>query len=86
MCDLSTDHLETHKRELNKLYPGVDIHPRKVDAGEEKDVEKVVNEALEKYGRLDVFFANAGISVAPASVLDSSAEDFMDTMRINALS
>ncbi|KAF2164852.1 hypothetical protein M409DRAFT_24758 [Zasmidium cellare ATCC 36951] len=86
MCDLNTDHLETHKREINSLYPGVDIHPRQVDAGEEKGVEGVVNEALEKYGRLDIFFANAGISVNPKSVLDSSAEDFMDVMKINALS
>lgn len=85
MCDLNTDHLETHKREINKLYPGVDIHPRQVDAGEEKDVEGVVNEALEKYGRLDVFFANAGISVNPKSVLDSEADDFMNVMKINAL-
>lgn len=86
MCDLRTDHLETHKREINSLYPRVDIHPRQVDAGEEKDVERVVDEALEKYGRLDVFFANAGISVSPSSVLESSAEDFMNVMKINALS
>ncbi|KAK4618039.1 3-oxoacyl-[acyl-carrier-protein] reductase FabG [Fulvia fulva] len=86
ICDLNTDHLETHKREINKLYPGTEIHTKKVDAGEEKDVEGIVNDALEKYGRLDIFFANAGISVLPKSVLDSSAKDFMTTMRINALS
>jgi NAD(P)-dependent dehydrogenase (short-subunit alcohol dehydrogenase family) len=85
MCDLNTSHLETHKRELNSLYPSVDIHPRKVDAGEEADVESVVNEALEKYGRLDVFFANAGISITTERITEASADKFMKNMRTNAL-
>ena len=85
MCDYDTTHLEKHKREINSLYPGVDIHPRKVDAGNEADVEGVVNEALEKYGRLDIFFANAGISGSHTRVLEANAEDFMKVMRTNAL-
>lgn len=85
VCDYNTQHLETHKRELKSLYPDVDIHPRKVDAAEEADVENVVNEALEKYGRLDVFFANAGISITTERIVDGSAEKFMKTMRTNAL-
>ena len=85
ICDYNTQHLETHKRELNSLYPSVEIHPRKMDAGEEKDVEKVVNEALEKYGRLDVFFANAGISISAERVTEASAEKFMQVMRTNAM-
>lgn len=52
ICDLATDHLDKHKREIESKYPGVAIHPVKLDAGEEKDVEKVVNDALEEYGRL----------------------------------
>jgi len=43
-----------------------------------------VNEALDKYGRLDIFFANAGIS-ALKRILDGSAEDFMKVMKTNAL-
>lgn len=85
ICDLYTDHLETHKREINSLYPGVDILPRQVDAGLESDVEKVVNEALQIYGRLDILFANAGVSISYQGVLEGSAEDFMETMRINSL-
>lgn len=77
--------LDTHKREINALYPGVEVHPRQLDAGEEADIERVVNEVLEKYGRLDIFFANAGISITIKSVLDSSAEDFMKVMKTNAL-
>lgn len=85
LCDLRTDHLETHKREIESKYPGVAVHCQKVDAGDEKDVAGVVDAAIEKYGRLDVFFANAGISVTMSSVLEGSAEDFMEVMRINSL-
>lgn len=86
ICDLNPEHLETHKREINSLYPGTEIHPREVNAAEEDDVKRVVDEALEKYGRLDVFFANAGISINPKSVLESTTEDFKMTMEINAMS
>lgn len=85
ICDYKNDYLEVHKREIKSLYPDVEVHTRKVDAGEEADVEKVVNDALETYGRLDVFFANAGISITQARILDSTAEDFMKTMKTNAL-
>ncbi|EME78770.1 uncharacterized protein MYCFIDRAFT_72506 [Pseudocercospora fijiensis CIRAD86] len=86
LCDLNTDYLEVHKREIEGKYPGCEVLGRKVDAGKEEDVAKVVDEALSRFGRLDVFFANAGISVTMKSVLESDAEDFMDVMRVNALS
>jgi len=56
-----------------------------MDAGSEDDVKGVVDECLELYGRLDVFFANAGVSLTTRRVLESSAEDFMTVMRTNAL-
>lgn len=56
-----------------------------MDAGEETDVERVVNEALKMYGRLDVFFANAGISISAERVTEGSAEKFMQVMRTNAM-
>ncbi|GIZ41784.1 hypothetical protein CKM354_000507800 [Cercospora kikuchii] len=86
ICDYRTEHLETHKREIEGKYPGCSVHPVQLDAGSEDDVSAVVDQALEKYGRLDIFFANAGISVTMGSVLEGSASDFMDVMRVNALS
>jgi NAD(P)-dependent dehydrogenase (short-subunit alcohol dehydrogenase family) len=61
------------------------VHTRKVDAGDEKHVAAVVDDALKLYGRLDIFFANAGINISYQSILQGSAEDFMETMRVNAL-
>jgi NAD(P)-dependent dehydrogenase (short-subunit alcohol dehydrogenase family) len=67
------------------LYPSVKVYARKVDAGEESDVENLVNEVLEKYGRLDIFFANAGITSGGERILDARADNFMKAMRTNAL-
>merc|ERR1712070_1100903 len=38
-----------------------------------------------KTDHLDVFFANAGISHLPSRIFEASADDFMKTMRTNAL-
>lgn len=61
---------------------------RKVDAGVEEDVKGVVQAAVERWGRLDVFFANAGIGGTPKRVFEmqgDSEESFMRTMKVNAL-
>jgi NAD(P)-dependent dehydrogenase (short-subunit alcohol dehydrogenase family) len=80
-----TDLLDIHAREIQSLYPGVEVHARKVDAAEESDVEGLVNEVLEKYGRLDIFFANAGITTGMERITEASADNFMKAMRTNAL-
>lgn len=52
ICDYQDNYLPIHKREMNKLYPNVDIHPRKFDAADEAGVKGVVDEAIAKYGRV----------------------------------
>ncbi|EAT85871.2 hypothetical protein HBI56_145000 [Parastagonospora nodorum] len=85
ICDFSSTNLAQHKRELNTLYPTVDIHTRTFDAADEPAVQAVVQEALDTYGRLDVFFANAGISSGKVFWEEDSA-GFMHVMKTNALS
>ena len=85
ICDFNPEHLEKHKRELNSLYPSTEVHTQTLDAGEEADVESVVNLALDKYGRLDVFFANGGINLTTERILDASADNFMKTWKTNTL-
>ncbi|KAI9755732.1 MAG: hypothetical protein M4579_004162 [Chaenotheca gracillima] len=86
ICDFSDQHIFTHQRELNSLYPDTDIHARQFDASDEASVKAVVNEALEKYGRLDIFFANAGIVGQSKMFMDVSPDEFMHTAKTNVLS
>lgn len=85
LCDFDATHLETHKAEIGKSFPGVDVHVRKLDAADEAAIKEVVGHALQTYGRLDVFFANAGIT-GPAKIFtDISSDEFLHNLRNNVL-
>ncbi|KAL5347276.1 hypothetical protein ACLOAV_007585 [Pseudogymnoascus australis] len=86
LCDFAETHLATHKRELASLYPSVDVHIRQFDAGEPEGVKAVVDDALAKYGRLDVFFANAGIVGVPKIFTEIEADEFLSTLKTNTVS
>lgn len=85
ICDFADSHLATHKREMESLYPGVDVHARQFDAADEKAVTAVIDDAIAKYGRLDVFFANAGIVGQPKMFTEIDGEGFIKTLRTNTL-
>ncbi|KAK4245337.1 hypothetical protein C7999DRAFT_16477 [Corynascus novoguineensis] len=86
LCDYDDSNLEAHKREINSLWPKVDVHTRQFDAADEKAVKEVIDDALKRYGRLDVYFANAGIIGPHAVFSEIDADDFMNVMRVNSLS
>jgi NAD(P)-dependent dehydrogenase (short-subunit alcohol dehydrogenase family) len=85
LCDFSSTHLDMHARELTSLYPSVAVHTRTFDASDEESVKSVVQEAMDTYSRLDVFFANAGISSGNVFWAEDSA-GFMKMMKTNTLS
>lgn len=85
ICDYNDTHLAAHQREMTAAWPEVDVHVRKFDAADESAVKELVDDALRRYGRLDVMFANAGIVGPPVSFADVDSEGFMETMRVNAL-
>ena len=86
ICDFDDRHLAAHARELQSLYPATDVHARRFDAGDEAAVKAVVDECVARYGRLDVFFANAGAVGTNRHFGDVRGDEFMRTMRTNALS
>ncbi|KAI5842919.1 hypothetical protein DFP73DRAFT_88207 [Morchella snyderi] len=86
ICDYASDNLPQIEMELRQQYPRVEIHARAFDAADEKSVISIVNEALESYGRLDIFFANAGILGKDLKLDTISAEQFLEVMRVNTLS
>ncbi|KAK3175666.1 hypothetical protein K4F52_010075 [Lecanicillium sp. MT-2017a] len=86
ICDFDDTHLESHKKEINAAFPSVEVHTRQFDAGDEKEVKAVVDDALAKYSRLDIFFANAGVAGKPTLFTDFDDSEFMDIMRVNTLS
>ena len=55
------------------------------DAGDEADVRGLVDRAVRDHGRLDVFFANAGISGGLASIFEQGPEDWQEILRVNLI-
>lgn len=53
------------------------------DVRDEKQVEETVNYILQKYGRLDVLFSNAGIIGPMSSILELDIEGLDNTMATN---
>lgn len=86
ICDFDASNLEKHKREINSAYPSVDVHVRQFDASNEEHVKQVVDDAMKRYKRLDVFFANAGVAGKPSLFTDFDAAEFMHIMKVNSLS
>ncbi len=57
----------------------------RIDAGREADVEAMVAAAHDRFGRLDVAYANAGISGGLPGIFDQSAEDWAEILRVNLI-
>lgn len=54
----------------------------KTNVAEENDIINLINQAVEKFGRLDVMFANAGINIE-STVEDLKADDWQKVIDVN---
>mmetsp|Transcript_14858 Transcript_14858/g.37554 ORF Transcript_14858/g.37554 Transcript_14858/m.37554 type:complete len:289 (+) Transcript_14858:2-868(+) len=70
---------------INSEFPGCGIAKR-ADVSSVSDVKGLVEECVSKFGKIDVFFANAGILNKRVPIPDEDEEEFMRTMSVNVLS
>ncbi|RAO69252.1 uncharacterized protein BHQ10_005264 [Talaromyces amestolkiae] len=85
LCDYDDTYLPVHKREIESLYPDVEVQIRQFDAGDAPSVKAVVDDAITRYGRLDIMFANAGVVGSTKLFTEIEPEDFMKTLKTNTL-
>lgn len=57
----------------------------RIDAGDEADVVSMVALAYDRFGGLDVMFANAGISGGMANIFDTDVALITDVLRVNLI-
>jgi NAD(P)-dependent dehydrogenase (short-subunit alcohol dehydrogenase family) len=55
------------------------------DVTDEPAVARAIAEGVERYGRLDILFSNAGISGAVAAIADYPSEEFARTLAVHVL-
>ncbi|KAI5123637.1 hypothetical protein M0805_001670 [Coniferiporia weirii] len=85
LLDFVEDNLPELKQTITTTYPDVKVTILQADASDEKAIAGICKQALEEEGKLDVFFANAGI-VSLGGLEDLTEDAFMRTMKINTLS
>ncbi|MBU2031224.1 MAG: SDR family oxidoreductase [Alphaproteobacteria bacterium] len=64
---------------------GAEVEALRIDAGDTVQVRGLMQAALDRFGRLDVVHANAGISGGWAGLFDQTAEDWMEILRVNLI-
>ncbi|THH29952.1 hypothetical protein EUX98_g4240 [Antrodiella citrinella] len=85
LLDFDGSNLPDLKSTIQKAYPDVKVTTIQADASDEEAIAGVCKQALQEEGRLDVFFANAGVSTHQ-HLHDIGSEQFMKTLKINVLS
>lgn len=75
-------------RREGAIVVGADVSEgadERADAGREDDVRELIERTVREHGRLDVFFANAGVSGGFASVAEQTANDWAEILRVNLI-
>ncbi|MFC4023617.1 SDR family NAD(P)-dependent oxidoreductase [Oceanobacillus longus] len=80
LVDLFKEPLEEAKNELKSFGEVLTIE---ADVSKEDDVKKYVKETVEQFGKVDVFFNNAGIEGKIALLTDLDVEDFDKVINVN---
>jgi len=81
LVDLFEEALQEVKKELEFYGEVLTIQ---ADVSIEGDVQNYVNQTVEQFGKIDVFFNNAGIVGKMGRLVDISVEDFDQVMNVNA--
>ena len=78
--------VELFRRE-GAIVIGADLKNADVecDAGDDASVKALVDKAIADHGRLDIAFANAGISGGLASIFEQTPGDWTEILRVNLI-
>ncbi|MCM3227325.1 SDR family NAD(P)-dependent oxidoreductase [Terribacillus saccharophilus] len=80
LVDLFADQLAQTKEELKSRG---EVHIIQADVSDEEDVKKYVRETVDRYGKIDVFFNNAGIEGKVAPITEQNVEDLDKVLAVN---
>lgn len=80
LVDLFREALDKTKGELQRFG---DVTAVQADVSDEGDVKNYVETAVRQYGKIDVFFNNAGIEGKVAPITEQKVEDFDQVMSVN---
>jgi NAD(P)-dependent dehydrogenase (short-subunit alcohol dehydrogenase family) len=80
VADINSDGLETLRDSLTNVTDDVAVVT--ADVSKPEDVRRMINVAVDRYGRLDIAVANAGI-IPLASVVEATLDDWEEVMAVD---
>src|SRR5690606_18413284 len=83
LVDLSNEGLEQTKDHIIEVAPEAEILLITADVSKEDEVKNYVNQTVEKFGKIDGFFNNAGIEGKQDLTEDFSSDEFRKVISIN---
>ena len=83
LVDLNSNSLEETKKLVLEVAPEVEVLLITADVSNEEAVKNYVNKTVEKYGRIDGFFNNAGIEGKQNLTEDYGIDEFHKVVSIN---
>ena len=81
LVDINADQLESVRASLDA--DANRVLTLTADVGQERDVEDYVGRSVERFGKLDLFFNNAGIEGRVANIVDCDVADFDRVLNVN---
>lgn len=85
LVDINEDGLKEKKEELLKGFSDGEILILKADVSKENEVKDYVDKTIEKFGRIDGFYNNAGIEGKQAKVESYDLDMFDKVIQINLM-
>ncbi|MBS45673.1 MAG: hypothetical protein CMH83_21365 [Nocardioides sp.] len=76
LCDLDVDRADALARQLEASRPDARVAVRRTDVTDEGDVRDAVDDAVDRFGRLDVAVNNAAVIPDHRPLVDARLEDF----------
>lgn len=75
--------VEESCEKLKKQYPDVQVYSQMVDVSDETAVKGLVDFTVEKFGKLDIMFSNAGIHITPKNLWENDMADVDKILAVN---
>ena len=83
LVDVKSDFLEKTEKLIREAVPNAEMHLITADVSKEEDVKKYVDQTVEKFGRIDSFFNNAGIEGKQDLTEDYGIDEFRRVVGVN---
>ncbi|MCQ4087783.1 SDR family oxidoreductase [Saccharibacillus sp. JS10] len=83
LVDLNEKGLETTKQQILDVIPSAELLLITANVAKEEEVQNYVNQTVEKFGKIDAFFNNAGIEGKQDLTEEFGSDEFHKVVSIN---